>query len=214
MADLLGEHRIVVWYDGEGVFIDFISNFQPAHSKLISASKSGLKARREAEAICRAMNESNNPALAKMNLLIYVPRPRGAIPETRQIDPFEVFALAGVAFGDKEADQLASLARRALPNHIPEIDRLFAEGRPSLPILDSLEDGQNWPVLQAAFKTESSVEIIARVLLKEDDAQLISTTQGAQEELLRLLKSSLLFTRLGYPKEFQGSADHSLWFCH
>jgi hypothetical protein len=100
------------------------------------------------------MNESESLAEAQANLLIYIPRPRGTTSEARQRDPFEVFALAGVAFGDTEVEQLASPARQALPERADEIDRLFAEGSPSLDLLDRLESVRRWPLLREALGTE------------------------------------------------------------
>jgi len=115
LVALLEEHRIVVWYDCERAFADFASAFRAPGCKIILARSSTLRARREAEAVYTRMNESTIHAEARANLLLYVPGARGATPEAKQRDPFEVFALAGTAFGDKEAELLQSLARQAMP---------------------------------------------------------------------------------------------------
>ena len=44
----------------------------------------------------------------------------------------------GAVFGDKESESLPSLARQAMPERAAEIDRLFAEGHPTLSMLDNL----------------------------------------------------------------------------
>jgi len=145
LPEILSERRIVVWYDGERAFEEFVQSFSPPACTVVSVAESTLKVRRQAEAINRKMNESDNLVEARANLLIYFPRPRGTTSEARQRDPFEVFALAGVAFGDTEGERLASLARQALPERIDEITRLFAKGSPGLAFLSgrrsALRDG-------------------------------------------------------------------------
>lgn len=47
------EHHLVVWYDDEHVFADFVRQFEVANCCVVSAAQSMLCARREAEAIYR-----------------------------------------------------------------------------------------------------------------------------------------------------------------
>ena len=61
------------------------------------------------------MIDSDDPAEAGRNLLIYNPRPRGSGVESKRRDLFEVFAVIGTAFGDTEDQRLESLARQAMP---------------------------------------------------------------------------------------------------
>ena len=194
LLDLLEEHRIVVWFDGEDTFRDLVTEFRASACKVVTASESTLHARREAEMIYRKMNESDNHAEARTNLLIYVPWGRGPTSEARQRDPFEVFALAGTAFGDNEAELLQSLARQAMPEQASEIDRLFAEGQPTLALLDGLESGQQWPLIREALETESAVEVVAQVLCREDRAACVGEVAGCQAEMLRLLEAMFGFT--------------------
>jgi hypothetical protein len=197
LVELLNERRIVVWYDGERAFEEFVQSFKAPSCVVVSASSSTLRARRQSEAIYRNMNESENLAEAQANLLIYIPRPRGATSEARQRDPFEVFALAGVAFGDTEVEQLASLARQAMPERADEIDRLFAEGRPSLALLDRLESVRRWPLIREALGTESPAEVIALVLCQEERARRIEEVAGCLAELRRFLEAEIAFRPTG-----------------
>ncbi len=207
LIDLLDEHRIVVWYDREGAFADFASVIRAPGCKVVLANVSTLRTRREAEAVYAKMNESTDHVEARANLLLYVPRGRGTMPEAKQRDPFEVFALAGTAFGDKEAELLQSLARQAMPEHVSEIDRLFAEGKPTLALLDGLESGQRWPLVREALETESPVDAAAQVLCREDRAVRVGKVAGCQAELLRLLETAFGFKRppqAKSSKEIQG----------
>jgi hypothetical protein len=197
LVELLNERRIVVWYDGERAFEEFVQSFKAPSCVVVSASSSTLIARRQAEAIYRKMNESENLAEAQANLLIYIPRPRGTTSEARQRDPFEVFALAGVAFGDTEVEQLASLARQAVPERADEIDRLFAEGSPSLDFIDRLESVRRWPLLREALGTESPAEVIALVLCQEERPRRIEELAGCLAELRRFLETEIGFRPTG-----------------
>jgi len=197
LPELLSERRIVVWYDGERAFQEFVQSFSAPACTVVSTAESTLKARRQAEAIYRKMNESDNPVEARANLLIYVPRPRGTTSEARRCDPFEVFAVAGVAFGDTEGERLASLARQAMPERIDEINRLFAEGSPGLAFLDRLESVRRWPLLREALGTESPAEVIALVLCHEERARRIEELAGSLAELRRFLETEIGFRPVG-----------------
>ena len=141
LVDLLAEHRIVVWYDAAGDFKEFADQFSAPNCTVLSAAESTLRARREADEIYRLMIDSDDPAEARRNLLIYNPRPRGSGVEAKRRDLFEVFAEIGTAFGDTEDQRLESLARQAMPEMAAEITRLFAEGRPDIHLLDGLGEG-------------------------------------------------------------------------
>ena len=208
LLDLLEERRIVVWYDHEGAFRDFAAAFRAPACRIVMATDSTLRARREAESIYGKMNESTDHAEARANLLLYLPRPRGATPQARQRDAFEVFALAGTAFGDSEAELLQSLARQAMPERASEIDRLFAEGRPTLALLDGLESGQRWPVIREALETESPADVVAQVLCREDRAVRVGKVAGCQAEVLRLFEAAFGFEQPAQAKSWRDIQIH------
>lgn len=200
IADLLDKHRIVVWYDPKGDFSTFIKGFKASNCTVISAVESVLKARRRADEIYKEMNESEDPRHAGRNMLLYIPHVHGAREEERREDPFEVFALAGKAFGDSEDQRMESLARQAMPSRAEEITRLFREGRPTLALLDDLEKTQRYPLLHQVFKTESPGEAIADALCNKKLQQAIEDTPGCMNELLRLLDASVGFRPSGDAK--------------
>jgi hypothetical protein len=180
LADLLSDRRIVVWYDAEGDFGGFVRRMQDAErggrsafpsTEIIDTRESLLKARRRADEVYRWMNESENPAERDSCLLIYVPRRRGVTEEEKMRDPFEVYALAGAAFGDTEDQKMESLARQAMPGKADEITRLFREGKPDMALLDALVQTRRWPILNNVFKTETPAEIIAAALCDDGQGQ-------------------------------------------
>lgn len=153
----------------------------------MDTSASTLKSRREADRIFRGLNDPDNATLKNQNLLIYCPRRRGRTDEERCEDPFEVFAVFGAVFGDKESESLQSLARQAIPERAADIDRLFAEGYPTLSILDNLQAGQSFPLLQDCPGSDAPLDVAAQVLCVPGTMAKIAATPGAVDELLRLL---------------------------
>lgn len=207
LTDRLNKHRIVVWYDGQRAFGDFVRNFQAANCHVVSAAQSALVARREAEAVYRQMEESPNPAEANANLLIYIPRARATL-EQRTQDPFEVFAAAGAVFGETEHEQLQSLARTAMPELIDQIDGLFLTGRPTMELLDKLKLTSAYPLVEEVFGSQSAVEACVAVLGSDVQTTKVEETSGAREELLRLLKSDIGFTVPAQVKAWKNIREH------
>jgi len=193
LIDLLGDRRIVVWYDAVGDFKSFAASFSAPNCEVLSAEASVLKTRRRADEIYRLMNESENPSERDRCLLIYIPRRRGAGEEEKMRDPFEVYAMAGAPFGDAEDQKIESLARQAMPGKADEITRLFREGKPDIALLDGLEKTQRWPLLNDVFRTETPAEIIASALCNTAKAGEVDDKPGCIEELLRLFESIVGF---------------------
>ena len=193
LVDLLNDRRIVVWYDAEGDFKAFAAAFNGPNCEVLSAEASVLKTRRRADEVYRLMNESENPAERDRCLLIYIPRRRGATEDDKMRDPFEVYAMAGAAFGDTEDQKIESLARQAMPQKAEEITRLFREGKPDIALLDGLEKTQRWPLLNDVFRTETPAEIIASALSNMAKAEAVDDKPGCIEELLRLFEAAVGF---------------------
>jgi hypothetical protein len=191
LAHMLDQRRIVVWYDAEQAFGDaFLSRADIPNSNLVSASKSVLKARREAERIYRQLDQPGQAGNSQ-NLLIYVPSARGNSPEAQQADPFEAFARIGAAFGDDESERLESLARVALHDRLSDVERLFRDSRPTLDMLDSLRGGERYPLVRQALSTDSPVEVAATVLAKSDAGNRLQAVPGTLSEAQRLLQTEL-----------------------
>ncbi len=227
----LDSARIVVWYDGERAFGDFVQRFSAPNCRVVSAEESRLRARREAGAIYRQLNVSGSLEESSANLLIYLPFKRST-GDARLQDPFEVFAVAGDTFGDKESEQLASLAYQALPDLAEQIERLFREGQlalrlrsgqapstdPSgfgkpegskagsgqaLAMLDQLERGAAYPLTRQALGTQSAVEVAVQLLGDLQAVQKVADVPGCGEEVLRLLAAELGFVPPGSAKQWK-----------
>ena len=195
LTDLLDQKRVVVWYDGEGVFEEVAANFKAPSCAVVSAAGSRLIARKRADEVLSAINDSSaEPAAKNSNLLIYVPYQRDGDDQQRCEDPFESFAVIGSAFGDKDGDRFQSLARMAMPSRAAEIDRLFAESRPTVAMIDGLVESIQYPLLVEALGTDSAVEVTAELLCRNDTVPKLNAVAGSSGEALRLLRSEMGFT--------------------
>jgi PglZ domain len=190
---LLEERRVVVWYDGERVFGGIVKEFLAPSCVVISAGESRLRARREADEAVRLLNDPAHPTRMNGTVLIHAPWPRGTTEESKLQDPFEAFALIGTAFGDKEGERFQSLARQAMPARAADIDRLFNEGQPTVPMIETLDEHVRYPLLAQAFGTESAQESAVLMLCQEGAPRQLAAVQGALGEFLRLLHTDIGF---------------------
>jgi hypothetical protein len=189
LTQLLEEKQVVVWYDDDGALRDLAARFHAPNCRVVSASDSVLQARREADRVFRGLNDSDNPELRNANLLIYCPRQRAKQDDDRCQDPFEVFAVCGVTFGDKPNEKIQSLARQAMPDRTAEIDRIFDEGEPTLAMLDGLKAGMSYPLVKDCLGTDSPLDVAARVLCVGGTIDQLAVAPGAVDEVLRLLQA-------------------------
>ena len=193
VIDLLNDHRIVVWYDAESDFKVFVSSFNAPGCEVLNVDTSVLKSRRRADEVYRRMNESEDSSEKDRCLLIYVPHRRGVTEDEKMRDPFEIYAMAGVAFGDTEDQKIESLARQAMPLKTEEITRLFREGKPDVELLDGLDKAQRWPLVSDVFHTENPVDVIALAICDLPKAEAVDAKPGCVTELLRLFESTIGF---------------------
>ena len=123
LSEKISNHRVVVLYDAEGIFNNYVSNLDLPNINIVSTHDSPLGALRKAQELYRLMEKPDATLSDKnANLLIYIPAHRASADETRTRDPFESFAHIGTTFGDTEAEQLKSLAMQALPEFSDQID--------------------------------------------------------------------------------------------
>jgi len=189
----LTERRVVVWFDSEAVFADFVSRLDLSSCNVISVINSTLTARRKAESIFTKIDHPYSSYSDKQaSLLIYIPRAR-YVEAQRIHDPFEAFAIAGASFGDQESEHLKSLALKAMPEFADQFDRLFKEGSPTPEMLDRLEQTPQYVLIRQALGTTSSEEVAAKILGDKDSVEKIKKVRGAVQEISRLLFDELGF---------------------
>ncbi|HVA90310.1 MAG TPA: PglZ domain-containing protein [Chloroflexota bacterium] len=181
----LRERRVVVWYDPHRHFAGFVDELQLPETTVVSAARSALRARREAEIAYRQLQEGA-ATQAESSLLIYVPAAYELIPEIRQEDPFAGFAGCGAVFGAQEGESLRALAIAALPAQEAAISRLFREGQPTLALLDRLRAGALYPLVRQALGSESVVDALSMALSDPEAGVKLVAVPGSLPELVRL----------------------------
>ena len=164
VLERLREHDILVWYDPDGVFRELFEALADERLVKVDAGASVLAARDAADAAWRKLFAVDSVEPARPRILVYVPEAHRTGDDDRRRDPFEPLALAGTAFGAGDSERMQSLARRALPDRIPEVDRLFAQGQPTLAELDALAGGTHYPFLKATLGTDVPARV-ATILL-------------------------------------------------
>ncbi len=190
---LLDDRRVVVWYDAEGDFKAFVETVTLTDCEVIMVTPSALRARRAADEIYLSLSELAEPGAKERRLLIYMDHCRGLTESDKMVDPFEMYAVVGAAFGDTEDEKLESLARQATPQKAEDITNLFMEGRPTLALLDALDRESTWPVIREVCHTEAPADVIALALCDSGTRLQIDQTPGCLQELSRLLGSAVGF---------------------
>lgn len=193
IADLLDERRVVAWYDGERAFAELVAGLDSACADeriaLVDACKGRLYSRRAADDAMRALG----PSETWRGLLLYLPFARGRSEDQRRGDIFEAFARVGMAFGDEEHAQLEAIARDALSNQTAVLEPLFANGKPTLAVLDRLGGVRagSFMLVRQALGSDDAVTALATAIASSDLNKRLAAIPGAQIELERLASESL-----------------------
>lgn len=204
VRELLRDRRMVVWYDPDGELGSVFDVFEDAHLVKVDARASVLRARRQADAVWIAICDADRVVPDNRSILVYVPWRRGPEGEEneRREDPFEPFALAGASFGDSHEDRLPALARKAFPGREPEVDRLFAAGRPTLDQLDAFAAGARYPVLRAALGADEPAKVAADLLCRPQAVREAARNRsGLLDDLRRLLRDAYGFAAEDVPSD-------------
>jgi len=153
------EHGCLVIYDPARRYLDVAAALSTPTCRVVDASSSLIEARELASV---GLGELASGAIH--HLVIWVPAERPADDERRQKDPFSVFARLGSEFPLGDGDEYPELCRKAKPDHVSEINRLFTEGEPTFAMIDALEEGGSWPKLKTLLAVSSPKEILIALL--------------------------------------------------
>ena len=116
-------------------------------------------------------------------MVVWCPSSPPLTDEQLQGDPFSVLSRVGARFPAGDGDDYASLCRRAKPDHVVELDKLFAEGEPPFDVVDALDTGGSWPKLKTLLRATSAREILVGLLapMKEQETALRDDATWASE---------------------------------
>lgn len=163
----------LVVYDPERRFRDVVLSLEGDRCRVIDVSDSIISKREE------AVEALGNLARGEIHeLILWIPMPVPREEEDLQKDPFAVFSRVGEVFPKGDGDEYADLCRRAKPDHISEINRLFEAGEPTFEMVDAVDEGGSWPKLKTLLGVSSAREILV-ALLSPNDRQKETLTQDA-----------------------------------
>lgn len=191
---LSNERPTLVIYDPARRYRGVALGMASATTRVLDAGVSVIE-QREA-----AMSGLRDLAAGKLqHLVIWTPAAVPTTPELLQVDPFGSVAVLGDTFprrNGQDGDDYKALCRLAKPDHVAEIEKLFAEGEPSFETLDALDDGGTWPILKSLLGASSAKEILLCLLVPKPENENAFKTNAAwvdemREFLLRTLGHKL-----------------------
>ena len=144
-------------------------------------------------------------------LIIWVPAPRPIDAEARQRDPFSVFGLTGSEFPAGDGDDFASICRRAKPDHVSEINRLFEQGTPDFTVIDALDQGGSWPTLKTLLDAGSPREILLGILAPSESQEIALKTDRNWAPEAREFIDRTLGLRLRTQGSTRAAMAEELW---
>jgi hypothetical protein len=184
-------HGCLVIYDPARRYHEIAVSLADEQCRVIDASNAIIEPR---EAATAALSDLATGAIHR--LVLWLPTARPVDETAKQIDPFAVFAEVGAAFPDGDGHEYAELCRRAKPDHVSEINKMFDDGTPTFEMVDSLDQGGSWPKLKTLLGVDSAREILIALLSprSQQDAALkadASWQNEAREFSLRSLGHKL-----------------------
>ena len=195
------EARCLMIYDPERRYREIALGLANEQREVIDVSTSIIEQREfAAEALARVARGALD------SVIVWAPLPQPRDSDDKQKDPFAVFAEVGDVFPKGDGDEYAALCRRAKPDHVAEINRLFANGMPSFDMIDALDVGGSWPKLRTLLNVSSAREILVNFLSPNEKRSDALKQDGAWADELR----DLVQRTLDYKFRTKGVTRHSL----
>lgn len=155
----------LVIYDPASRYKELVQNMAGNGCKVIDGSDSTILAREASMDAWRDLAEHKD---GLKYLIIYLPIRKPIKEHEKQKNPYQIFAIGGSEFPADDGDEYKALCHKAMPDHVAEIDKLFAAGMPDFATIDALEKGNSWPTLRTLLKEESPREILVAVISPSD----------------------------------------------
>lgn len=160
------ESGCLVVYDPAWRYREITKEIDSKTCAVLDAGSSYIEQREKAMSALKGLAKG-----AIQQLIIWVPSPKPENDEEAQVDPFSVFSRFGSVFPKGDEDEFKSLCRSAKPDHVTEIEKLFAGGLPSFATVDALDEGGAWPQLKTLLHASSVKEILLGILVPRPDQE-------------------------------------------
>ena len=196
----------LVVYDPDRRYRETVLTLQAADGQVIDASTSVIEQR---EAATVALSQLAAGSLHQ--LILWIPAERPEDDDAKQRDPFSVFAEIGDVFPKGDGDEFPELCRKAKPDHVSEINRMFEEGDVTFEMIDALEAGGAWPKLKTLLDAKSPKEILIGILAPKPDQDKKLKEDGTWAAEAREFVQRTLGHRLKTKGQTRGSIADELW---
>jgi PglZ domain len=200
------EHGSLVIYDRSRRYRDIALAMASEKCQVIDASQSIIEQRELATDALLALAEGRIH-----QLVVWIPAIRLEDDDGKQRDPFSVFAEIGAVFPQGDGDDYVSLCRRAKPDHIPEINRLFEQGEPSFEMVDALDQGGSWPKLKTLLGANSPKEIVLGIMSPKPDQEAALKSDPTWVSEAREFVQRILGHKLKTKGQTRQSISEELW---
>lgn len=151
---------------GSLIIFDPERRYRAVVQEMVSPTRSvidaGLSVIEQREAAMNALRDLSDGRIRECIIWVPCNAPEG--DEGLQRDPFAIFCRLGSQFPAGDGDSYESICRRAKPDHLLEIGKLFADGDPSFETIDALDSGGSWPKLKTLLAANSPKEILIGLL--------------------------------------------------
>jgi hypothetical protein len=199
----IDEHGIVVWYDGEEHFRNFVGTFRPDNTTVIEAGDSLLATRREVEPLLEYVEDDGSIRIdcnVPPRLLLYVPRHRAETDHALiEAECAGIVLEPGAASLDQNT-RLQVIAERVFQKVAPEkaehIGRQVGDGLLSLSELDNMAGEVNQLAssgLKLIFGQAAPTEV-ALLFVSSDAFDKKLASKKAWGELRELLNKEFSYT--------------------
>lgn len=160
------ERGCLVIYDPSRRYRDLALGLSSPTCCVLDAGTSVIEQRETAMVALRDL------AVGKVHqLIVWSPLAKPETDEQAQVDPFSVLSRYGTSFPRGDEDEYQSLCRSAKPDHLAELEKLFAEAEPSFAMVDALDEGGTWPQLKSLLHATSAKEIVLGLLAPKPDQE-------------------------------------------
>ncbi len=211
-------NRVLVVYDAHGLYADIVRGMARDDCKVIMAEGPLVDVRTAVVGLLPSL--ATRPSQHAVVWLPFSPPQSANATGQAQLQSDQaavaVILGPGTVFPSGADDTLQAICLRAFPEAHARIHDLFREGRtPAFALINQLQQGQQWPELQAALggrahEALSSREIIEELLTREDLEAKLPPRGPWIDELRQMLENTMGLA--GYPAMQRASEFSSyLW---
>jgi len=188
--DKLINHYTLLIYDESKRYHEIVLSINEPDIKIIDGSNSLLLAHEQ------GMNAWQNfETDGDQRLIFYLPVARPIDNDEKIFDAFYIFSFGGQIFPYSADDNYIEIAKKAFPKHKEKIDELFQNQIPTFAMLNNLESGTAYPILQSLLNETSAKEIIVSILYpKSEEIKNLNTNKTWHNELQQLVKQYINYT--------------------